>query len=302
MKINLNEWMKNVEDDKNLFTLSIPGSHDCVTQYVQMPHISQTQDQNIYEQMEIGIRALDIRVESLGKRLGMVHGLAKAFNNPFINSNQMDMADVLQHCYNFLDEHPSEAIIFQFKNDSNKECEKCFDNLFYTYLKGKEDRWFLENRIPTVGEARGKIVLIRRCKMDENNEEFTQYNTGIDFSQWVNQEQKEAVPEPLPLSTNGLDKAEFIIQDRFKYTPQERWDECLKPFLDTMKEFDGTYVIDYTSTAGGTKGPRYNSNVINPLFMEYDLDKEKYYGTIYLDFPYPDLTRKIIYHNFSIEK
>lgn len=298
MNTKLNEWMKEIDDKKQLFCITIPGSHDCVTEYVQMPHISQTQDLNIYEQMEIGIRALDIRVQSLGNRLGMVHGVAKAFNNPFRNSNQMDLADVLQHCYNFLNANPSETIVFQFKNDSNKECEKCFDNLFYTYIKGNETKWYLENRIPTLGEVRGKIVLVRRCKMDGENEEFTPLNTGIDFSQWVNQEQKEAVPEALPLSTNGIDDAQFIIQDRFKYTPQERWDECLKPFLDSMTKFDGTYVINYTSTAGGTKGPRYNSSIINPLFMEYPLDKEKYYGTIYLDFPYPDLTRKIIEHNF----
>lgn len=33
--------------------------------------------------------------------------------------------------------------------------------------------------------------------------------------------------------------------------------------------------------------------------MGYPLDKEKYYGTIYLDFPYPELTHKIIKHNYN---
>lgn len=54
----------------------------------------------------------------------------------------MDMADVLGHCYRFLDENPSEAIVFQFKNDSGKEMEKCFDNLFFTYIKDNEEKWF----------------------------------------------------------------------------------------------------------------------------------------------------------------
>lgn len=295
MKTDLRKWMANIDDSSDLFRLTIPGTHDCVTQYVQLMHISNTQDKNIYEQLCIGIRALDIRVQSKGERLGMVHGIAKAFNNPNHFSKQMDLADVLSHCYNFLNKNPSESIIFQFKNDSNKENEKCFNNLFYTYIRGNENKWYTQNRLPSLKEARGKIVLIRRCKMDEKNPDFNSNNTGIDFSRWV--EQDIAVPEALTLETHNENGDKFVIQDRFKYKPQERWDKCLKPFLDSMAEFNGTYVINYTSTAGGLKGPKYNASIINPLFMEYPLAPEKYYGTIYLDFPTAQLTRKIIEHN-----
>lgn len=296
MNIQLDSWMSEIDDSKDLLSLSIPGTHDCVTEYVQFAHISQCQDLNISEQLNLGIRALDIRVQSLDDRLGMVHGKAKAFNNPGLNGNQMDMADVLLRCYDFLKKHSSEAIVFQFKNDSGKENEKCFNNLFYTYIKGNEDMWFLENRVPTLGECRGKIVLIRRCKMDEENTEFTDENTGIDFSSWV--EQDTAVPEPLTLETNGKDNAVFVVQDRFKYKPEPRWAECVEPFLNSREEFNGEYVICYLSTAGGNKGPQANAQYINPMFMDYPLDKSKYYGTIYLDFPFSDLTRKIIGHNF----
>jgi 1-phosphatidylinositol phosphodiesterase len=287
--------MKDIDDSKNLFALDIPGTHDCVTQFIQFPHISKCQDRNIYEQLNLGIRALDIRVQSKGDRLGMVHGIAKAFTNPNHLSSQMDMADVLNHCYNFLTKNPSETIIFQFKNDSNKEMEKCFNNLYYRYIKTNEDKWYLENRIPSMKEARGKIVLIRRCKMDLNNTEFTDENTGIDFSRWV--EQDTAEPEALILDTNSKDKASFIIQDRFKYKPEPRWNECIKPFLDGRSEFDGRYVICYLSTAGGFKGPKRNAKYINPHFMAYEMDKNKYYGTIYLDFPFTELTKKIIENN-----
>lgn len=290
--------MKNIDDNTDLFTLTIPGTHDCVTQYVQFPHISKCQDMNIYEQLNIGVRALDIRVKSNGNKLGMIHGKANAFVSPNrFFGKKMEMADVLSHCYNFLSKNPSETIIFQFKNDSNKEMEKCFNNLYYTYIKGNEDKWFLENRVPSLKEARGKIVLIRRCKMDKNNKEFTDENTGLDFSRWV--EQDVATPEPLTLETYSKDNATFVIQDRFKYKPQERWEKCLYPFLEKMDKFNGTYIINYTSTAGGILGPKTNSSIINPMLMDYPLDKNKYYGTIYLDFPFPELTRKLISHNFK---
>lgn len=296
MDINFKKWMENLNSDKPVLQYNIPGTHDCATQYVQLPYLARCQNLNIYEQLCIGVRALDVRVESGGERLKMVHGKAKAFNTPNRLGEQMDMADVLAHCYRFLDENPSETIVFQFKNDSGTENEKCFDNLFYTYIKGNEDRWFLENRVPALGEARGKIFLIRRCKM-QAREEFTELNTGLDFSKWA--EQDAAVPEPLTLETNSIDKAVFTVQDRYKYKPVPRWSECVKPFLDQSAPFDKTYIINYLSTAGGFKGPYNNSKYINPRFIEYPLKDDFYYGTIYCDFPTTELTAKIIRTNLQ---
>lgn len=293
--MKLNSWMKELEDNREILRLNICGTHDCVTQYVQFSHISKCQNMNIYEQLCLGIRALDIRVQSSGDRLKMVHGIAKAFNTPNHFSHQMDMADVLNHCYRFLDENKSEAIIFQFKNDSGKENEKCFDNLFNTYISKNPNKWFLENRSPLLAEARGKIILIRRCKMADRKN-YTDKNTGIDFSKWV--EQDNLSPKPLTLKTSGENEMTFIVQDRFKYKPEPRWNDCIKPFLDTMTAFNGTYIINYLSTAGGIKGPYNNSKYINPRFLDYPLDKEKYYGTIYTDFPTEKLVRKITETNF----
>ena len=294
-------WMKELDGNVKVLQYNIPGTHDCVTQYVQLPHISRCQNMSIYEQLDLGIRALDIRVMFKGERLVMIHGIAKAFNTPNKKGGQMDLEDVLSQCYRFLGENPTETIIFQFKNDIgkfHKNNMKSFDNLFRTYIKGNEDRWFLENRIPKLDEARGKIVLIRRCWC-YGRAEYTPNNTGIDFSRWF--EQDVAVPEPLTLYTSGVyddKREEFIIQDRFKYKPEERWRECILPFLETMGPFRGTYVIDYLSTAGGFKGPEENAKYINAKFMEYELKKGYYYGTIYCDFPTKELVDKIVNSNF----
>jgi len=295
MKINPLNWMQALDPDKPVLQYNITGTHDCVTQYVQFPHISKCQSLNIYQQLCLGVRALDIRVASSGSRLVMVHGIAKAFNTPNRLGKQMDLEDVLKHCFIFLDEHPSETIIFQFKNDSGTENEKCFNNLFYTYIKGNENKWFAENRIPLLGEARGKIVLIRRCRMEEKAD-FTDLNTGIDFSKWI--EQEEAVPTPLLLETSGKCSEAFIVQDRYKYKPVPRWKECIRPFLDRAKPFDSIYIINYLSTAGGLKGPKKNADYINPQFINYKLDKNNYYGTVYCDFPTQELVNKIIETNF----
>ena len=118
--------MKDIDDSRDVFGLNLVGTHDCVTQYVQLSHLSRCQDRSIYEQLNMGVRCLDIRVKSNGNRLSMVHGICNAFNNPSHFSKRMDMEDVLSACYNFLSKNPSETIVFQFKNDSGREMEKCF--------------------------------------------------------------------------------------------------------------------------------------------------------------------------------
>lgn len=295
MKIDLRRWMSEIDDGKKLFELNIPGTHDCVTQYVQLPHFARCQDRNIYEQLNIGVRALDIRVKPKGNRLLMIHAFTKAFNNPNRLGKQMDFADVLSHVYNFLDRNPSETVVIQFKNDTGKNYEWSFDNLFKTYIEPDINRWFLENRTPTLGEARGKIVLLRRCKMDKTNPEYTDENTGIDFSSWV--EQKPVVPDALVLKTGSKDGAQFIIQDRYKYKPQGKWFECVKPFLDVKRSPEEQYVICYLSTSGGVAGPYRNSLFVNDEFMKYKTEKGNYLGTMYIDFPTPEITRKIIGSN-----
>lgn len=147
-----------------------------------------------------------------------------------------------------------------------------------------------------MSEVRGKIVLIRRCNMADRPE-YNEKNTGIDFSRW--QEQDAVIPDALPLFTGGESGMHFLIQDRYKYKPKQSWSECIKPFLDGMTKFDGTYVINYLSKAGGIKGPYGNARYINKAFMSYPLDSEKHYGIIYIDFPSPELAEKIISTNFN---
>ncbi|MDE6111461.1 MAG: phosphatidylinositol-specific phospholipase C domain-containing protein, partial [Eubacterium sp.] len=264
MEINLCKWMEKLDGSKPVLEYNLVGTHDSVTQYVQFSFDTRCQDRNIYDQLCLGVRMLDIRVESKGERLKLVHAFAKTFNTPNRLGKQMDMADVLSHCYCFLKENPSETIVFQFKNDNGRENEKCFNNLFYTYIKGNEDKWFLENCVPTLDEARGKLILVRRCKM-ENREEYTEKNTGIDFSRWAEQDALE--PIPLPLETGGENSVTFVIFDRYKYRPVPRWNDCIKPFLDKAKPFAGEYILNYLSTAGGIKGPYRNAKYINAQFL-----------------------------------
>lgn len=294
MEINLSRWMENLIGSKPVLQYNIPGTHDSVTQYVQYPHITKCQNTNIYNQLCMGIRLLDIRTESKNERLKMVHAFAKAFNTPNRLGKQMDMEDVLNHCYRFLLENPSETVIFMFKNDSKGSDEACLSNLYNTYIKDDAEKWFIENRIPALDEVRGKILLLNRCKSEISKK------IGINCSCW--EDQGENNPKPLPLETGGHFSETFIIQDRYGYKREEKWNAAVKPFLDSSEAFSGKYIINYLSTAGGIKGPYRNSKYINPQFMQYPLKKGVYYGVICCDFPTAELTAKIIETNFIESK
>lgn len=290
-KYDLNSWMRLLPDDLPLYELCLCGTHDCVTKNIAFSHFLCCQSMSIASQLSLGVRALDIRVRPVGRRLLMVHGAVCARTD---SGEKMDMADVLAQCYAFLRKNPGECIVFQFKDDAGRDYEQAFANLYYTYISDHAEMWFLENRVPRLGEARGKIVLIRRCKKDASDQNLTDANSGLDFSRWV--EQDTAEPQPLPLECgNGV---RFLVQDRYKYKPQPRWHDCIRPFLDAARPFGGTYVINYLSTAGGLKGPRKNAEIINHYFLQYPLDPEKYYGTVYVDFPSEALVRKLIDRNF----
>ena len=295
MSTDLKKWMKEIDSSRKLFSLNIPGTHDAAARYVQYAHIAKCQDLSIYDQLCIGVRALDIRVMAQENRLLMIHAIAKVFCTARQPKLQMDFEYVLSQIYAFLDENPSETVIIQFKNDSGKDFEKSFDNLFNTYIKPDINRWYLKNTCPTLGEARGKIVLIRRCLMDESNTEYTAENSGIDFSNWV--EQVEMIPDPLTLETGAEDGAKFIIQDRFKYKAEDKWAACIKPFLKNLRPYKKEYVICYFSTSGGIAGPKRNAQLLNNAFINYPIQRGINLGTVYLDFPTKRITTKIIESN-----
>ena len=296
MSYSLENWMKNVPDEKNIFELNIPGTHDCVTQFVQLSHFAKCQNKSIYSQLCCGVRALDIRVESRKRRLKMVHGITKAFNKPSHFSKQMDFGDVILHIKKFLAENPSEAVIIQFKNDSRREEERCFDILYNEYIKKEPGLFFTQNRVPRMGEVRSKIYLIRRCRADFSKGEYNENESGLDFSRWV--EQDTISPDSKTLCTQNAAGDAFVIYDRFKYKPKPRWENLILPTLESARPFCGEYIINYLSTSGGVAGPERNAQYINPKFLNYPLKKENYYGTIYADFADCELCRKIIDLNF----
>lgn len=278
----LNNWMKNIGDEKSLSEINIPGTHDSGTKYCQFRPVSNCQNKRISEQLSIGVRVFDIRVD----RMNLCHSFCRCRKRAF--GENLTLNDVIGDMFSFLNENPSETILMMFKMDNGQDSSLCFDLLYDNFIKMNPDKWYLEEKIPTLGEVRGKIVLLRRTESKHEK-------SGIDFRAMPYQgDTKETGWDSF--SPNGTD--DVIIQDRYMLTRKSKWEKAVKPLLEAGEKLKGSMIFNFLSTAGIPLMPFFNASYVNHQFRKYTLTKGNYYGVLMLDFVNEKLTTKIIEANF----
>jgi len=248
----LNNWMKNIGDEKFLKEINIPGTHDSSTKYCTFSLFSSCQDKSISEQLSIGVRAFDIRVD----KMTLVHGFCKCRKSFF--GKTLTLHNVIGKMFSFLKENPSETILMMFKMDNGQDSSLCFDLLYDNFIKMNPEKWYLENKFPTLGEVRGKIVLLRRT-------ESKCEKSGIDFNAMPYQGgTKETGWESF--SPNGSDNV--IIQDRYMLTKKNKWNKAVKPLLQAGESLKGNMIFNFLSSAGFPLVPLFNASYVNRQFRK----------------------------------
>ena len=76
--VDYKTWLKDIDDNKKISQLSIPGTHNSAACHVALPSV-QCQGATVTEQLEHGVRFLDVRVGKLFlgndvKDLQVIHG------------------------------------------------------------------------------------------------------------------------------------------------------------------------------------------------------------------------------------
>jgi hypothetical protein len=109
-------WMAGLSDRKRFYDILIPGSHDAGTfgfdQRDQRSTFVKTQGHDFDEQLNSGIRFLDIRVrkvsENLGDNLAVFHG------GVYVHQN---LDDALTSARSFLQQNPSETLFISLRRE-----------------------------------------------------------------------------------------------------------------------------------------------------------------------------------------
>ncbi|MGX7667974.1 phosphatidylinositol-specific phospholipase C [Flavobacterium pedocola] len=291
-------WMSYLDDSKKLSQLTIPGTHDSCTYRIYnkggintygtlgLSDAAICQTMSITEQLNKGIRFLDIRLKGLN-----------------IYHNTVDLKftwdEMIRDCISFLDRNPSESIIMSVK-DENKETNETLYNILWPKIEG-DHRWCTKDEDVTLKDIRNKLVLFRRFYVNPKP-----HAVGIDaYSDW-----------PQNSTKNSDHAVKMRIQDEYQSYVLGQLDHKYKnyvlPRLEEAKRGDygpDRLYVNFTSGTGGvfpaTLATGYNSNYkgTNYWLNDYFINNpgKQAYGIIPMDFPEsePNLIRKLIGSNFD---
>jgi 1-phosphatidylinositol phosphodiesterase len=305
-------WMRDIPDDAAVTALSIPGTHDsCCT---DGPFgFFKTQNLDLADQLNAGIRFLDIR-------------LAHYKDNLFVHHDVVHMekcyADVLKICISFLGRHPSETILMSVKNEGRFDSvlgrfapsgllgksrgdpanwavrSSSFDHVFQarTWEHVEDASLFYNLSVPlpgggsvdkvaltsetTLGDVRGKIVLLRRFEGGPD--------VGFDLTYWPENRRFRSAAPPF-----------YDVEDRYQNPGNDDKYDFIVTHIEEARRGDPQDLYITFSSAVGLTARTY-SKTINPPLNDYlagsPPGRVGIIVTDYFDEP-PDLVSNVINTN-----
>lgn len=153
-------FLSLIPDTVPLSSLTLPGTHDTMAFYGWPIAQCQSPSTSLERQLNAGIRVLDIRLAIVDSHLISYHG---------IYPERTLFAEILSTVYTFLTtpETSRETIVMSIKQEDS-DTER-FSKLVHQEIvasPGGLGMWYLENRLPTLGEVRGKVVMFSRFGTD----------------------------------------------------------------------------------------------------------------------------------------
>jgi len=153
------DWMKRLKDHFSVFQISLPGTHNSASfkvfdedlHSIALPWVK-CQELSITEQLAAGIRVFDLRGRCIP------NDRTRLYHEGYLLT--LTMEQVLQQFIIFLIKNPSEFLLVRIKPDkASEEFSRDMDRIHTGY------RSFLWHPVhvnvsPTVGEARGKIIIL----------------------------------------------------------------------------------------------------------------------------------------------
>jgi len=333
-------WMESIPDDIKINQINIPGTHDSGTYDVGLswqkfrgvfiaPSLAKafgkTQDLNILEQLESGIRYLDIRLDIENKKyLSVVHDDFKCLDNSLGYTKYLYFMDVIYDCIRFLVEHNTETIIIHLKNEKYKQnkdsaISKLFTEMFslneleYFYKPfDNDDKWYNYNMV-TLGEVRGKIVFFTRSEFHYTDlsirptdyspeDDFTaeKSNTPIGYLRGLEDRGNCSI-----FTANNEDKCGEVSKNNFRYQDSYNLGAKIKwNYVENMlkneyskfnnKNNNSTHTLNFMNISflGSlpiSAGANYMNKQLNSFLKENSAPNEWFV----LDFPTPDIIRTI---------
>lgn len=144
------DWMAGLPDALPLSRLSIPGTHDSLSLFGGRR--LRCQSWGLEAQLASGIRFLDVRCKLARGELHVYH---------LCTFQRASLRGVLRRTLRFLCAHPGEAVLMRIKEELPIFSRPGFAaELHRCLLEEGRGRVWCREEVPTLGQARGKIVVL----------------------------------------------------------------------------------------------------------------------------------------------
>ena len=230
-------WLSDLPDDTALQTLHIPGTHNSAALYEPWRGTAKCQSLSIDEQLSAGVRFFDIRCRHRNDRFDLYHGM--------VNQKQT-FGELQQTLTQFLETNPSETLIVSIQETStSRNNTRAFTETFLDYQKQAPELWSEVSTVPTLGQVRGKMVLLRRFRSPQP--------IGIPATNW---------------NSNSIHTTKLLlIQDLYKVQkPKTKW-QHIEQLWATQPQHPELLALNFTSgyQSGGLPNITAVSNHVPPL-------------------------------------
>ena len=180
---HLDAWMAALPAATPLAALSIPGTHNSPTHHRALPSV-RCQAVSPRAQLDNGVRFFDVRVQPENPAEASADGLILVHSAfPISLTGAKYFRGLLDDVFTFLEGHPDETVLVSVKREgTGSATDADLARILREHYTSKQgERWFAEPRVPTLGDARGKIVLLRRFGLPDGFDG----GYGIDGGAWA---------------------------------------------------------------------------------------------------------------------
>jgi 1-phosphatidylinositol phosphodiesterase len=272
-------WMSAIPDDTHLAALSIPGTHD--TGAWRGTAWSRTQDLTLSEQLDSGVRFLDVRTRHHRDAFPIHHGAEYL---------HLNFTDVVRDVGAFLETNPTETVLMRMKKEhTEEENTRTYEETLDHYIEENPDTRDLlsehlwvpgqgTDRVPDLGEVRGRIVIVQ------------DFSASRDYG----------------VHWNG---SALDIQDDYRvptlFDIPAKWEKARTHFDATAAGADDVLYVNHLSGSGaplanprevawGALGIRgVNERAVDHLRAQ----EAPRTGVVVMDFPSQELTDLVLAHN-----
>lgn len=283
--LDTEQWMKELEDDMLVSSLSIPGAHDAATGegLFAPPGFGRTQSLNLKELWECGVRAFDLRPAVNDTLLYIYHGSLRT---------KMSFTGALSVLSAQLDNYPSEFAIVLLREESDSENEA--ERALWPSLVGKSihdmgERAAVFSPDMKLGDVRGKVIFLTRSS-------YIGTDKGAYVSGW-NHSADGAADACITSYANGK-TARLQVQDYYAPTDSKKraakksvMNKYLAMAHDAPAEvWTVNFLSGYSTTWLGctslatTSGYKRNAEWLHPYVLERLKNDKRPVGILMMDY------------------